>query len=410
MAHTHMPTMALRAAFKRCNLPVVLFIKNVVRHVFYLRKNRLTHQYLILLIENTLAHSKPTMTNPTAPHTNDTAISPAIQAVKVLPYKHEPVLFWISVYFAVQMWLLMLIFTLGLIIPIMLFVGFCTLFTGSLWVAWLRGNGVLITATQFPDLHEKMQACSQRLGFDKQPEFFLLQSQGSLNALAMRFLRRDYVVLLAEIVDALEERPNALKFYIGHELGHIHRKHLSRHWWLWPGLVVPILASAYSRAKEYTCDRYGFACCDSVEDAQRALAVLAAGTSRWQHLNLADFQAQAQRTGGFWMAVNELTADYPWLCKRMVRIANRDAQFPRRSAWAWFIAMLSPRIGYGGSVIGAVYALFIVLLIVFLVILLRQSDDNWLMQYGRFIKTSFSYLLGAENEVTEITEIVDVIE
>jgi Zn-dependent protease with chaperone function len=356
--------------------------------------------------ENTPPTSSPSVISALSaePSSHTVQTEQAIQAVQVRPYKHEQPLFWISVYFAVQMWLLMLVFSLGLIIPIMLFLGFCALFTGSLWVAWLRGNGVQITATQFPDLYAQMQACSQRLGFAKQPEFFLLQSQGSLNALALRFLRRDYVVLLAEVVDALESRPSALKFYIGHEMGHIHRKHLSRHWWLWPGLIVPILASAYSRAKEYTCDRYGFACCDSVDDAQRALAVLAAGTQRWQHLNLVDFQAQSDRTGGFWMAVNELTADYPWLCKRMVRIANRDAQFPRRSAWAWLIAVFSPRLGYGGAVVGAIYALFIALLIVFLILMIGQSDDGWMMQYFRFIRSAVKAVFGQGEVIEDIGE------
>ncbi len=197
--------------------------------------------------------------------------------------------------------------------------------------------------------------------------------------MATRFMRRDYVVLLSAVVDALADRPQAIKFYMGHELGHIKRKHLSRHWWLWPGMIFPLFAPAYSRAREYTCDRHGFASCDNLEDAKRALAALVAGPERWQQLNLSAFEAQAKESGGFWMAVNELTADYPWLCKRMMVLENRNAVFPKRNFWAWMIAMLSPRMGYGGAIIGFLYWLIIGGVILVLVGALMFSGSNMSM-------------------------------
>jgi Zn-dependent protease with chaperone function len=283
----------------------------------------------------------------------------SLKPVHVLAYRHEEPLFWICAYFAVTMWLMLLIFTLGLIIPIMLLVGLLGLFTHSLLIAWLKGNSVKVTAEQFPDLHALYGQTCTRLATGKRPELYLAQSDGMLNAMATRFMRRDYVVLLSAVVDALADRPQAIKFYMGHELGHIKRKHLSRHWWLWPGMIFPLFAPAYSRAREYTCDRHGFASCDNLEDAKRALAVLVAGPERWKQLNLGAFEAQAKESGGFWMAVNELTADYPWLCKRMMVLENRNAVFPKRSFWAWTIALLSPRMGYGGAIIGFFYWLII---------------------------------------------------
>jgi Zn-dependent protease with chaperone function len=250
--------------------------------------------------------------NPPDNDNNPTAQAVPQQAVHVLPYRNEEPLFWISVYFAVSMWLVMLLVSFGLIIPIMLLAGLLGMFAHSLLIAWLKGNSVKVTAQQFPDLHALYGQTCARLGIDKQPELYLAQSDGMLNAMATRFMRRDYVVLLSAVVDALEDRPQAIKFYMGHELGHIKRKHLSRHWWLWPGMLFPLISPAYSRAREYTCDRHGFASCDNLDDAKRALAVLVAGPERWKNLHLASFEEQAQATGGFWMAVNELTADYPW--------------------------------------------------------------------------------------------------
>ena len=46
---------------------------------------------------------------------------------------------------------------------------------------------------------------------------------------------------------------------IAHELGHIHRGHVRWHFVLAPAPLVPFLGAALSRAREYTCDRYGAA-------------------------------------------------------------------------------------------------------------------------------------------------------
>jgi hypothetical protein len=59
------------------------------------------------------------------------------------------------------------------------------------------------------------------------PEAYLLQMGGMLNAFATRFLGRDFLVLYSDVVDGLADNPDALNFYIGHEIGHIKRKHLT---------------------------------------------------------------------------------------------------------------------------------------------------------------------------------------
>lgn len=317
--------------------------------------------------------------NPPPMSTHGAPPSVGAPIAHVLAYRHEAPLFWISAYMAVSMWLVLVVLTLGLVIPVVLIVALLGLFAHSLLIAWLKGNSVRVTSEQFPQLHDHYLHCCARLGMTQRPELYLAQSDGMLNAMATRFMRRDYVVLLSAVVDALEDRPQAIKFYMGHELGHIRRKHLSRHWWLWPGMVFPLLSPAYSRAREYTCDRHGFACCDSLEDAKRALAVLVAGPDAWKTMNLKAFENQAKESGGFWMAVNELTADYPWLCKRMMVLENRSTVFPRRSFFAWMIAAVSPRMGYGGSVIGFLYWLLLGGLILVLVGALLLSKTTFTM-------------------------------
>ncbi len=279
-------------------------------------------------------------------------------------YKHESTLFVILAVIAVTVLFFATLFTVGLIWLILLWAYVIYLVIASYFVCFLRGNAVKVTPEQFPALYERFCACCQIAGVSKIPDFYLLAGDGMLNAFATRFLNRYYVVLLSDIVDAFENDEEALSFYMGHELGHVAQKHIARRWWLRMAMGMPLIGSAYSRAREYTCDQYGLACCPSVKSAVHAMSVLAAGTRRWRTMNTSAYVAQARETGGFWMSLNELTNDYPWLCKRVARIQSGDAaEFPRRSIWAWIFASMVPRTGLGliGAVIIYSYFVFIIL-------------------------------------------------
>ena len=178
-----------------------------------------------------------------------------------------------------------------------------------------------ITPQQFPDLHERLRACCSTLRIDPMPEAYLLHGDGAFDAFATRFLGRNSVVLLSDVADALESRPGALNLYLGHELGHIHRRHLVWSPVLLPASALPLIGAGYHRARETTCDNYGAACCDDPEDALSGLVALAAGSKRWQTLAVSEYVSQARETGGFWMSFHELVSDYPWLVKRVARQA-----------------------------------------------------------------------------------------
>lgn len=269
----------------------------------------------------------------------------------ITTYHHEKMLFGILATVSIAFWLLLTIGTIGIVWIYMLSIYVFVLFAQSALISFLKGNAVRLDADQFPDLHARLAACCQRLGIATVPESYLMTGDGMLNAFATRFLRRYYVVLLSDVVDALEEDPEAINFYIGHELGHIDRKHIANGWWMGPALMMPLLGAAYRRAQEYTCDQYGLACCANQQSATRALAVLAAGTRRWQTLNTDAYVAQCAQSGGFWMSLNELASDYPWLCKRMARLHNPGQRLPSRHPFAWFLAIFMPRVGPGGPLV-----------------------------------------------------------
>ena len=96
-----------------------------------------------------------------------------------------------------------------------------------------------------------------------------LERQRRANAFATRFFGRNFVVLLSDVVDAMEAQPDGINFYIGHEIGHLKRQHLRWSALLAPASFVPLLGAAYARAREYTCDRHGFHACEAAS-ASRA--------------------------------------------------------------------------------------------------------------------------------------------
>lgn len=269
-----------------------------------------------------------------------------------LVYKHEKPLFLIAALLSSLFWLLLIFGTFGIALIYLLFIWLFFIFSHSAFISYLRGTGVKITEQQYPDLHQKLVQSCKKVGLEQVPDAYLLRTD-FFNALATRFLGRNFVVLFTDVVDALEEQPDAVDFYIGHELGHIHRNHLVWSAFIAPAMILPLLGFGLRRAEEYTCDRYGAACCESEGDIKFAISAIAAGDTRWKSINVDAYLEQVQETKGFWMSFNELTGDYPWLTKRMAAAIafkkGEEIKQPRRSILAWFFALFVPRVGFGAG-------------------------------------------------------------
>lgn len=276
-----------------------------------------------------------------------------------LVYPRERTLGAITLGLGLLVWIGLIVGTFGAAL-IGLALGFLLyLFAQSALIAHIKGNGVELSASQFPDLYTQFTECCDRLQMHSRPQAFVLNGNGGLNAFATRFLGTQYVVLMSDVIDAMEKHTDGVRFYIGHELGHLRMKHLSfGHLLRWPVLWLPLLGAAYSRARESTCDRHGLACSGSPEGAARALAALSAGAERWKQLDVTTYVSQAKHTSGFWMSFHELIAGYPWLTKRTVRVMNPEAPMPRRNPFAYVIAVFIPfagRLGGGFALLIMVY-------------------------------------------------------
>jgi Zn-dependent protease with chaperone function len=170
-----------------------------------------------------------------------------------LVYPGERTLSALTLAIGLAFWILIIVGTVGVAL-IGLLLGFIAyLFAQSALIAWIKGNGVKLDERQFPDLHAQFVTCCDTLQIKKRPQAYVLNGNGAINAFATRFLGHEYVVLNSNTVDAMREHPDGVAFYIGHELGHLRMGHLTKHLLRWPGLWLPLIGAAYSRAKESTC-------------------------------------------------------------------------------------------------------------------------------------------------------------
>src|SRR5215510_972536 len=174
-----------------------------------------------------------------------------------------------------------------------------------------RGNGVRVSDLQFPKLHTLVARHSAALGM-AEPDVYVIQAGGVLNAFAMRFFGRNFVVLYSDVLAMAERRgEDAVSFVVGHELGHLKRGHLKYRWLTLPARIIPFLGGAYSRACEYTCDRFGAACAPAC--AIHGLLALAAGGMLFDQVEPRLFASQAEIENGFWFSVSEIFASHPHL-------------------------------------------------------------------------------------------------
>jgi len=281
-----------------------------------------------------------------------TATTTSTKTAKELRTSKERALFGISAAVSAVAWIVICVSVIGLAYSLL--VAVAVLMAHALLLAHVTGNGVRVSPSQLPEIWQKVQEASRKLGLPAAPEVYVVQAGGILNAFATKLLSRRFIILYSDLVDACDITPageaNELDFVIGHEIGHLAAGHLAWQWFLLPSRIVPLLGPAYSRAREYTCDLCGHAVTDSLEVSSRALAVLAAGGRAGRRVNLDAFVEQVGETGRFWMAIYELNATHPYLSKRVAAMRAAKGFATRASAPRPALAYpLAPVLGIAGG-------------------------------------------------------------
>lgn len=189
-----------------------------------------------------------------------------------------------------------------------------------LYYAQYRANAIRITEKNFPEIYQVVEEYAQRLGMKKPPKIYLAQENGVLNAFSTYILRRQYIVLYADLFEVayLEHHDlDSIKFIIAHEISHIHLRHatFSYQMSILFGNYIPILSTALSRAREYSCDRVAQHL-TGVSGVEPMLA-LVVGKHLYKKVDVADYVEHCHEVRGFFVFIYNLMSTHPIMPKRV---------------------------------------------------------------------------------------------
>ena len=208
------------------------------------------------------------------------------------------------------------------------------LFIGrALFYAQQRVNGVRITPTQFPEAYQMLAEAAEAAGLRRVPDAYVISGNGTINAFASGHGFRRFICIYSDLfeIGGKSRDPQALRFIIGHEVGHIAAGHVSYFRLIFTTLFsrIPILSSALSRAQEYTADNFGYRFCP--EGAKGAIKVLAAGEYLNKQVNFDELADRAVTDRGLAVWYVNLLMSHPVITWRAH--ALRDRTQPGRIFW-----------------------------------------------------------------------------
>lgn len=189
-----------------------------------------------------------------------------------------------------------------------------------LYYAEYRANAIRITPKNFPEIYEVVEEYAQRLGMKETPKIYLSQANGVLNAFSAYILRRQYIVLYTDLFEVayLEHHDlDSIKFIIGHEMAHIRLRHATFGYQMTIlfGNYFPILSTALSRAREYSCDRVAQHL-TGMSGVEPMLA-LVVGKHLYKKVDVEDYVQHCHEVRGFFVFIYNLMATHPIMPKRV---------------------------------------------------------------------------------------------
>ena len=189
----------------------------------------------------------------------------------------------------------------------------------------IYGSAVRVNNDQYKEINDLTQALSQQLQLKKTPEVFVVNSNGVINAFAVKFLSGKYVLLYSTMVDLLwcDKSQNKLRTIIAHELAH----HAAGHVNFWinfltrPARFIPFLGGAYRRSCELTADRIAAELVGNEADVMTALIAIVSGSSRLiAQTSQQSFLNQEHCVPRFFGFLKEIFSSHPRMTKRIIAL------------------------------------------------------------------------------------------
>lgn len=190
----------------------------------------------------------------------------------------------------------------------------------------LIGNSVRLNEYQYPEVYKIFVEMAKELDFEKIPELYLVNGNGTLNAYATCVPGyRNFAAIYSDIFERCIKNNdmNSLKFILGHELGHIKFNHVK--WWynfltLWMNFPVVnyLFGLPLSRAREYGCDKLGEKI--SGDSTGRPLMMLTAGKYAYQDIDLDEYMNEHFEKTNFWAWIANLMQDHGLLSWRIAAV------------------------------------------------------------------------------------------
>ncbi|MFH1098674.1 MAG: M48 family metallopeptidase [Candidatus Uhrbacteria bacterium] len=229
----------------------------------------------------------------------------------------EPLYFGIALVVSVIIYLLLIFSIIGIVY--ILLAAVILFIAQGVFIGRIRGNAIRVSERQFPDAHRIATQLAKAMELKNVPTIYIIQAGGALNAFATKFFSRNFIVVFSDILElAYEHGEDAVAFVLAHELAHLKRRHLTWRWFISPALFIPFLGTAYQRAAEYTCDRYGTRY--APDGAAAGILVLAVGKRLYKDVDLKEVIQQSGEDRGFWIGFAEALATHPNITKRVLEI------------------------------------------------------------------------------------------
>ncbi|WP_067963971.1 M48 family metallopeptidase [Nocardiopsis trehalosi] len=188
-----------------------------------------------------------------------------------------------------------------------------------------RVNGVRISERQFPEAHAMVVDAARAFDLPRVPDAYVVLGNGRINAFASGHGFRRYVAVSSDLfeVGGRLADPDALRFVIGHEVGHIAAGHVSywRQFAVSVADIIPGIGSTLNRAQEYTADNHGYA---FHPEGMRGLRVLAAGKYLYTAVDFEEIAARAHTDQGLFVMLVNLLSSHPINTWRFQALVDRS--------------------------------------------------------------------------------------